>query len=428
MKTLYTSILRYRLPQKAIKGDCPICGPKHRKTLSRYVDTQTGEPLPDIYGRCDRESNCGYHLSPYHKSPAGISYSDEVYQLAQQTKGLINSFPQRHRSMNNNIVNSAPITGKKLVYSLPDEVFNKSLGHYHQNQFARLLENHFGAEVAEQLLHRFKIGTSKYWNQSGACVFWLIDEQGRKRGGQVKLFDESFHTVKYVDQDGRKRSRTNWVHAVLTYQYKKAGQPQPDWLSAYVEQGEFAPCLFGLPQLELAPIDKPVALVEAPKTAVLCTPHFQQFTWLAVIGRSYLNAERLAPIKERSIVLFPDLSVDGKDYAYWKAKADSLRQQGFNIMVSDFLERIATDEDRAKGMDLADFLLKPDPSQPYWILETGEKILGELLAVERVNNYPAEWDEPSPPGAVPTLRAQDYFEWQRKFPPFNHLGLASLPG
>ncbi|MFD2937623.1 PG0870-related protein [Spirosoma flavum] len=44
-----------------------ISGPKHRKTLSRYVDTQTGEPLPGKYGRCDQESNCGYHLKPYYK-------------------------------------------------------------------------------------------------------------------------------------------------------------------------------------------------------------------------------------------------------------------------------------------------------------------------------------------------------------------------
>lgn len=63
---------------------------------------------------------------------------------------------------------------------------------------------------------------------------------------------------------------------------------------------------------------------------------------------------------------------------------------------------------------------------PGSILRPDEAQL-ERLAVEPVDNYPSEWDEPSPPGAVPTLIAQDYFDWQRKYPPFNQLGLASLP-
>ncbi|GAB4042281.1 hypothetical protein GCM10028774_53880 [Spirosoma jeollabukense] len=71
-------MLRYQLPRKAVKGDCPQCGPRHRRTLSRYVDTQTSDPLPELYGRCDRESNCGYHLSPYHKGASGLSYHDEL--------------------------------------------------------------------------------------------------------------------------------------------------------------------------------------------------------------------------------------------------------------------------------------------------------------------------------------------------------------
>lgn len=42
--------------------DCPGCG-KH-KIFSRYLDTQTGEHLRPSVGRCNRESNCGYHYTP----------------------------------------------------------------------------------------------------------------------------------------------------------------------------------------------------------------------------------------------------------------------------------------------------------------------------------------------------------------------------
>ena len=402
MTTIQT--YRFQLPKKALKSDCPDCGPKHRKTLSRYVDMQTGEALPDIYGRCDRESNCGYHLNPYTKRVSGISYADELngtatiprtwFSLASKWKraGLIQSaiatsLQTKEGATLEQAERVAEYVCKQMpaqvtaatvpIHSIPEEVFTKSLGHYGQNQFARLLKHHFGLDIADSLLQRFQIGTSTYWNKAGACVFWLIDEQGRKRGGQVKLFDEAFHTVKYVDHTGRKRTRTSWVHAALAYHDKQQQQASPEWLTAYIEQAEFAPCLFGLPQLVSAPNDQPIAIVEAPKTAVLCTPYFPQFIWLAVIGRSYLNAERLAPIKGRSIVLFPDVSKDGRDYQYWQGKANNLRQQGFSVIISDRLEHLATDATREKGYDLADYVLNE------W------------------NGYPPNWNLPSTkPAAV----------------------------
>ncbi|WP_020599862.1 DUF6371 domain-containing protein [Spirosoma panaciterrae] len=508
--SVVTKTYRYQLPAKALKGDCPQCAPKHRKTLSRYIDTRSDEPLPDIYGRCDRESNCGYHLSPYHKDATGSSYANEVYQASRQQL-LQPAKPARFNSL---------MTPKPSIHNMPAstidpatipwEVVQKSLSHYDNNQFANHLINHFDTELANKLLAQFQVGSSRCWDNAGACVFWLIDEQNRVRGGQIKLFDETFHTVKYVDREGRKRSRTSWVHSVLAYQYDKAEKPRPDWLTDYIEQGEFAPCLFGLPQLLNAPKDKPVAIVEAPKTAVLCAPYFPQFIWLAVIGRSYLNAERLTPVRNRPIVLFPDLSTDGKDYHYWESKASALRQQGFNVRVSDYLERQANQEQREKGFDLADFLLltnawqgrlagneesriqgsvrreevrvatllnatpirlpksleakwqlfgrpplwwnkiathkaiqrclAPDeePNEPQSVTTIQEQLANpgavlkpdesqlERLTVEDVTSYPAEWDEPSPPDAVPIIKSMNFHEWQCQNPYFSQMGLASL--
>lgn len=48
---------------KAPKLNCPHCGAiKH---WQRYIDTKTGEVLPEQYGRCDNKSKCSYSLSPY---------------------------------------------------------------------------------------------------------------------------------------------------------------------------------------------------------------------------------------------------------------------------------------------------------------------------------------------------------------------------
>ena len=60
-------------------------------------------------------------------------------------------------------------------------------------------------------------------------------------------------------------------------------------------------------------------------------------------------------------------------------------------------------------------ILKPDESQL------------ERLAVEPCETYPTEWDEPSPAGAVPIIKAITFFEWQRsKQSSFHQMGLASL--
>ena len=394
---MFSNQPRYQLPRKAIKTDCPNCGHRHKKKLSRYVDSRTGEPLPEIYGLCDRVSNCGYHLSPYHAGPSGLSYADEVKQregagslprewfviagklkrkdtvqanivealcrqegaTIEQAERVVNYIFGKDLTpafvKNQSISTSQPI---EPTYFIPDKLFEQSIGHYDRNQFAQHLYHYFGEIIADELLSRFQIGTSAYW--PGACVFWYIDEQNRKRGGQIKLFDDTFHTAKYVDANGEKRSKTSWVHTAFARRCDDRQQPYPAWLTEYMDEGndvQKSPCLFGLPQLVTQPTDKPIAVVEAPKTAVLCTPQFRGFIWLAVGALSYLNEERMTPLKGRNVILFPDLSKDGSAFARWSRTAEQLRAHGYNVTISDFLELRATEAQKIAGYDLADYLL-----------------------------------------------------------------------
>jgi hypothetical protein len=234
------------------------------------------------------------------------------------------------------------------------------MGHYEDNRFARLLQQQFGQEKATELLQRFQIGTSKRW--PGACIFWYVDEQNRVCGGQIKLLDNDWHTVKYVDATGRKRAKVDWVHSALKYGLEREEKPLPDWLQHYIDNAERSPCLFGLPQLQTAPPNQPVAVVEAPKTAVICSAVVPGFIWLAVGSLSYLTLrtetgrQRLAPLRGRQVKLFPDLNGFDK----WNAVAAQLRAEGFSVQTSDYLEKQATVEQKKAGLDLADFLLMPE--------------------------------------------------------------------
>ena len=174
------------------------------------------------------------------------------------------------------------------------------------------------------------------------------------------LYDETGHTVKQQRPDGTIYRCTRWAHTALAYAFRQRGTPPPAWLSEYEQHGQKSPCLFGLPQLATAPAGQPVALVESAKTAILATPYFKQYVWLATMGLSYLTPERLEPLRGRHIVLFPDAGALDR----WQVKADELRSLGFTVQVSTALENEVTPDERGAGLDLADVLLTEWPGYP----------------------------------------------------------------
>ena len=52
---------KYSLDKGSKKFFCPKC---NKRTFVKYIDTETGSYLNDEFGRCDRETNCGYHSTP----------------------------------------------------------------------------------------------------------------------------------------------------------------------------------------------------------------------------------------------------------------------------------------------------------------------------------------------------------------------------
>lgn len=336
-----------RYQGRATRYTCPACQKPH--CFTRYLDTATGELLDDAYGRCDHELNCGYHRSPCRDKPLNPLPCSPSWPASTTQPGSGHT--------------SADWLAPPKLYTIPPEVLESSMqpGHYQNNALVVLLRNQLGVGDADGLLRRFQLGTSAYW--PGACVFWLLDEYGRIRGGQVVLYDETGHTVKTPYR------HTRWVHTALTERYQQLGIPIPTWLADYTTYGQKSPCLFGLPQLRTTPAVQPVALVESAKTAMLATFYLPEFVWLATMGLGNLTEERLRPIKGREIWLYPDAGAFGK----WRQKADSLCRLGYNIQVSELLEKQVTPTEHAAGLDLGDFLLRE------W------------------RGYPPSWDASCPP-------------------------------
>jgi hypothetical protein len=284
---------------------CPQCNKERKLTL--YIDSVTGDHVHPIVGRCSRENNCGYHYTPkqyftdHHINREIIPYSKVNHQIA--------SIPDKPESF------------------IPFRIFKSSLQKHEDNHFIQYLVSFFGAEITSELVGKYFIGTSKHWG--GSTVFWQIDGSGKIRSGKVMLYNAT--TGKRVKEPF---SHITWVHKLL-------------------KQEEFVlrQCFYG--EHLLKDKTKPVAIVESEKTAIIASVYLKQFTWLAVGSLNNLNIEICEVLQGRFVVLFPDL----KGFEKWSDKAKQFSAIA-TFTVSDLLERKATEEEKQKGLDLADFLIR----------------------------------------------------------------------
>lgn len=305
---------RFSLDRTARKFLCPKCD---KKRFVRYRDLQTNEYLPEIVGRCDREINCSYHCTPkqlFHERPIlKMNYQEP-------SNGLL-------LKPNKPIV----ITPDFIVPNLVIE----SMKGYETNNFIRFLTQLFGKTVSRNLAQQFRLGTSRKWNKQ-SVVFWQIDTYLQVRSGKVMLYNEN--TGNRVKASGK--ACIDWVHSILLRNNQ-------------LKDFKLSQCLFGLHQINKEK-EKVIAVVESEKTAILMTAVMPKFVWLACGSASNLKLELFTDLIDRQIILFPDLGC----YEKWVDKSYDLKKVNPNIHVSDLLEKKATEEDKTKGLDLADFLIK----------------------------------------------------------------------
>lgn len=351
---------RFILEKKGKKHTCPNCG---KKRFVHYVDKKTNEYLPEKYGRCDRENKCGHHLSPYSDGYSQMIWDKEWQEkkgvYSETKKGAINQYT---KTLNDNLSNSktfAEDSAEKIVF-FDFETFKRTLKDYDKNIFIQnLLSNipfPFPADDVTKVIELYRLGTISNGYRAGAIAFPFIDVSGYVRTIQVKQFDKFNHTT-----------GTDFLHSMIEKHYKSRKEPLPEWLEPYLKQEKRVSCLFGAHLLRKFP-SNPVAIVEAPKTAIYGTLYFglpeseKDLIWLAVYNKTSFSFDKLQDLKGRFVYVFPDLSKDGKTFDEWKQKAADYENKlpGTRFEFSNLLERLAPEQDKTKGSDIADFLIKLD--------------------------------------------------------------------
>ena len=312
---------------------CPGCN--KRFEFARYIKVDSGEHIADHVGRCNRELNCGYHYTPKQY------YEDNRNSFDLQTPAT-RYIPKRKKA--------EPV---KPVDYLPIEPFEKSLASYDRNHFHTFLRSLFGHLITQELIDTYLVGTSKHW--PGANVFWQVDVNYKIRQAKIMLYDPT--TGRRVKTEGDK---VYFAGKAIIKNYE-----------ANLQQ-----CFFGELLLSKFP-DKTIGIVESEKTAMIASVYFPDLIWLATGGShgcKWTEKNVCQVLHGRHIILFPDLGF----YEKWNIKAQAvMKQVNCKIVISDLLEREATEEQKIAGWDLADYLLlNRDP-------------LGWAMTTE---GYPLFWD------------------------------------
>lgn len=263
--------------------ECPNC---HKMKLKPYC-TPDGIPVdPTIYGRCQREVKCGYNHYPDKKAEI------RVVEVKPRTR-----------------------------YILPSPMVEAVVGKFDKSNLFRFFQKR-GKIDFSPIFERYKVGGTDNTSQS---IFFQYDGRRYLCG---KVMD-------YLPNGHRDKTRFGtWMH-----KWDKTGY-NPDTM-------DLGHCFFGQHLLTADNKDRPVAVVESEKTALFCAGVFPDTIWLATGGRSNLNAERLASLINRKVLLFPDTD----SVEYWDGK---VRTFG-NCKIVD-VRRFNKRGD--KGADLADLLLE----------------------------------------------------------------------
>lgn len=329
----------YRCQLEEYKGPgskfkCPSCG--ENRVFTRYVFTDTGEPINEEVGRCNRENNCGYHFTP---------------------KQFFEQYPDKKPSTAS-LPNKQELVAEVIIDFVGLDLVERSLAGFDTTSFAMYLRTLFGEVLAKKALLKYFVGKSKL-DGGRANIFWRIDADQKVRTGKI---------MHYNPGTG-----------------KREKEKPPTWVHAFMKPFNHHLCFYGEHLITENP-GKVVAIVESEKTAIIASVFKPDMVWIATGGASgckWRDYSVYKVLQGRSVIMYPDYGIYNKStgrtcFEEWSERAESIRSKiSCSITVSNILEEALKGYERSNDYDLADVLLKRDE-------QTGCALTEE--------NYPMMWD------------------------------------
>lgn len=325
---------------------CPQCG---QREFSPYINVLTGQPIDDkSCGKCNRQTNCGYHQSPREwfdeHRPERREWLPKEEYIARKRQERKEAEEARRRYEQREAERKARRFDPLSHEQHPDaQAYIDRMGELCEqsqstdNALARWLYTKFAKDKADEVLRLYRTGSTP----EGWIIYWQLDVHGRVRTGKMMAYGTDGHRLK------GNRPSFNWVHA-------KEGIEQ------LADQ-----CLFG--EHRIMGWEGSIAIVESEKTALYLTLRYPNILWLATGGKQNFRHEVLWPLCGKEVFVLPD--ADALDD--WAGKAEMLNREkplpgeedkgyGYHLVVPDVYRDMCTPEARKRKWDLADMLLAND--------------------------------------------------------------------
>jgi len=289
---------RYIFESKKPKGICPKC--EHKEFRFMY-DTTTGYRLPQTFGRCERLNNCGYIQLPTKENYPDHFLNSKQGNRSFQTKYKIS------KPMKSEI--SEP---KTPILYVDNKLVEVTMNRENCN-FKNYLYSIFDNDDCNLALSMYHVGTSK----TLGTIFWYCDLNGNFRTGKEIAFPQTL----YPEIIHRNKTKLPY------YLHTKLSQ----------SDGEYKVCLFGEHLLNQYP-DKPIAIVESEKSAIICSIAHPELLWLSCGGANGITDDKMEILKGRKIILYNDYDSAGRE-AFAK-RAEKNEKKGYKIAMVDYFPHI----------------------------------------------------------------------------------------
>ncbi|MBV5313246.1 MAG: hypothetical protein JZU47_08120 [Prolixibacteraceae bacterium] len=345
---------KYSLYNKQ-KFTCPECGQVNK--FQRYVDNTTGNLIDSKYGRCDREDSCQYWVQPEIEfiNESESKFKDKVYDLyisdSLNSEVYINTF-----------------------HKLKNTIGAYSKSNLIHNTFIDGLKKRFEINLVRKAYNDYKLGMCF----NGSTIFPYFFNGDLKTGKVIK-YNEDLHRSKLVNP--------NWLHSIESFtnfnnEYQNNDkiynilfpietEEYNDFIKFRDSYSIDSECdkfnytipIFGWDLLNIPENrNKTICLVEAEKTAIICSIVFPEFVWLASGGKSFLQAYKFTYHSNRDWLIFPDLSIEDKTEMYWRESIKKIKTK--YSMIETFINYMPYGNNsfnisaKEKGLDIADYILE----------------------------------------------------------------------
>jgi hypothetical protein len=178
-------------------------------------------------------------------------------------------------------------------------------------------------EDMHQACDRYHLGKTK----TGTPIYWMIDDMNTPLDAHIG---------------------DRWISQLLK-------QREP-----LIANWQVQHCLFGLHLLAhtgAVPSVSPAAIVESESSAIVLSALFPETIWLAYATTSHLSPDLFAPLEGHIVTIYPRTDPTLSNYLFFQDLVSlTLQRYDLDITVSPLLEDNATADQKARCIDLLDYL------------------------------------------------------------------------